>query len=70
MTDLGVLEPDPETGELTMTVLHPEVTAEDARTATGWELKVADDVCVGQPPTRDELEVLRSLKTIEEDVEA
>jgi glutaconate CoA-transferase, subunit B len=68
VTDLGVLEPDPETCELTMTVLHPGVTAEDARSATGWELRVADDVTEGEAPTADELEVLRSLKTIEEDV--
>ena len=70
VTDLGVLEPDPETSELTMTVLHPGVNAEDARSETGWELKVADDLVVGEPPTADELEVLRSLKTIEEDVKA
>jgi glutaconate CoA-transferase subunit B len=70
VTDLGVLEPDPETCELTMTVLHPGVGAEDARRATGWELKVAADVSVGEPPTAEELEVLRSLKTIEEDVRA
>jgi glutaconate CoA-transferase, subunit B len=68
VTDLGVLEPDPETCELTMTLLHPGVTAEDARSATGWELSVADDLRVGDAPTADELEVLRSLKTIEEDV--
>jgi glutaconate CoA-transferase, subunit B len=70
VTDLGVLEPDPETCELTMTLLHPGVTAEDARSATGWELSVADDLRVGDAPTADELEVLRSLKTIEEDVSA
>ena len=70
VTDLGVLEPDPKTCELTMTVLHPGVRVEDARNATGWELTVSDEVCVGEPPTKDELEVLRSLKTIEEDVKA
>jgi glutaconate CoA-transferase, subunit B len=68
VTDLGLLEPDDRTSELTMTVLHPGVSADDARRATGWELRVSDDVCVGEPPTRDELDVLRSLKTIEEDV--
>jgi glutaconate CoA-transferase, subunit B len=70
VTDLGVLEPDPKTCELTMTVLHPGVDADDARSATGWELKLAPGVCVGEPPTAEELEVLRSLKTIEEDVRA
>jgi glutaconate CoA-transferase subunit B len=70
VTDLGILEPDPETAELTMTVLHPGVTAEDARAATGWELRVAPGLSVGEPPTDEELEVLRSLTTIEEDVTA
>jgi glutaconate CoA-transferase subunit B len=68
VTDLGVLEPDSETCELTLTVLHPGVSVDDARQATGWELEVAGDVCVNEPPTSEELEVLRSLKTIEEDV--
>lgn len=70
VTDLGLLEPDGETSELTMTVLHPGVSADAARRATGWELRIADDVCVGEQPTTEELEVLRSLKTIEEDVTA
>ncbi len=70
VTDLGVLEPDPETCELTLTTLHPGVSAEAAREATGWELRVADDVRTGEPPTPAELDVLRSLRTIEEDVAA
>ena len=40
ITDLGVLEPDPETCELTLTALHEGVSVEDARAATGWELRV------------------------------
>jgi glutaconate CoA-transferase subunit B len=68
VTDLGILEPDPPTAELAMTELHPGVSADDARAATGWDLRVAEDVRVGEAPTADELEVLRSLKTIEEDV--
>jgi len=70
VTDLGVLEPDPETCELVLTTLHPGVSTEEARAATGWELRVADDVRTGQPPTAEELEALRSLRTIEEDVRA
>jgi glutaconate CoA-transferase subunit B len=46
------------------------VSVEDARQATGWELRVADGVETGDPPTAEELQVLRSLKTIEEDVKA
>jgi glutaconate CoA-transferase subunit B len=70
VTDLGVLEPDANSCELTLVTLHPGVSAEDAREATGWELRVADGVETGDPPTDEELEVLRSLKTIEEDVKA
>jgi glutaconate CoA-transferase, subunit B len=62
VTDLGVLEPERETGELVLTELHPDVTAEEARRATGWELRVASEVRPGKPPSADELEALRALK--------
>lgn len=66
VTDVGVLEPDPRTCELTLTSLHPGRTVEEATAATGWELRVAADVAVGDPPTGTELEALRSLKTTAE----
>ncbi|MGH3745094.1 MAG: CoA-transferase subunit beta, partial [Mycobacteriales bacterium] len=44
ITDLGILEPDPATCELTLTHLHPGVSVEQAREATGWPLAVADGV--------------------------
>ena len=62
VTDLGVLEPDPDTRELVMTELYPDVTAEDAREATGWELRTAPELRSVQPPTTEELEALRALK--------
>jgi glutaconate CoA-transferase subunit B len=62
VTDLGVLEPDPSTAELTLTELHPGVTVDEARAATGWELRVADDVHSVDEPTGEELAALRSLK--------
>jgi glutaconate CoA-transferase subunit B len=61
VTDLGILEPDD--GELTLTRVHPGVDVEQAREATGWELRVADDVRETEPPTQDELAALRSLRT-------
>lgn len=66
ITDLGVLEPDPETKELTLTSLHPGVTVDDARAATAWELKVGDDVRAEPAPTDAELQALRALKTTNE----
>jgi glutaconate CoA-transferase, subunit B len=68
VTDLGVLEPDPETCELTLTELHPGVGVDTVRAATGWPLHVSDSLCEGAPPTSHELTVLRSLKTATEAV--
>jgi glutaconate CoA-transferase subunit B len=61
ITDLGVLRPDPATCELVLTELHPGVTVDDARAATGWELRVADSVGATAPPGDDELTALRAL---------
>jgi glutaconate CoA-transferase subunit B len=61
ITDLGVLEPDPETCELTLTTVHPGTTVERVRAATGWDLAVASDLTVTAAPTSHELAVLREL---------
>ena len=59
ITDLGVLEP--REGELTLTQVHEGVTPEQAREATGWELRVADELTVTEPPNAEELAALREL---------
>jgi glutaconate CoA-transferase subunit B len=61
VTDLGVLEP--VEGELTLVKVHPGVSAEDARAATGWDLRVAPSLVETSPPTDGELEALRALQT-------
>ena len=61
VTDHGILEP--RDGELTLTHVHPGVTVDDARAATGWELRVAGDVAETTPASDDELRALRSLRT-------
>jgi glutaconate CoA-transferase subunit B len=61
ITDLGVLEPDPATKELTLVALHPGGTVEAAQEATGWDLRVATDVATTEPPTDRELAGLRDL---------
>jgi glutaconate CoA-transferase subunit B len=60
VTDLGILEP--RNGELTLVRVHPGVSVDDVRGATGWELAVADDVAESPPPTADELAALRALE--------
>ena len=61
VTDLGVLEPHPETRELELTGIHEGVTVEEVRSATGWALRVARDVRTLPGPTGEELALLRDL---------
>jgi glutaconate CoA-transferase, subunit B len=62
ITDLGILEPDPDSCELTLTRLHPGASLDQARQATGWPLAVAGDLATTDPPSQQELEVLRRLE--------
>ncbi|HKX75946.1 MAG TPA: CoA-transferase [Acidimicrobiia bacterium] len=62
ISDLGVLQPDPISHELTLVSTHPGVEAEEVQEATGWDLKVSPHLVVGSPPTEEELGVLRDLK--------
>jgi glutaconate CoA-transferase subunit B len=62
VTDLGVLEP--LDGQLTLTAIHPGVSVDDVRAATGWALRVADTVTVVDPPSEHELAALRALETV------
>ncbi|MFI1912360.1 CoA-transferase subunit beta [Nocardia sp. NPDC020380] len=61
ITDLGVMRPDPD-GELVLAATHPGVTVNQVREATGWDLRVADDRTVTEPPTTAELSALRALQ--------
>ena len=63
VTDLGVLEPRGADRELTLTAVHPGVEPDAAREATGWDLRVADDLERTAPPTGAELTALRALTT-------
>lgn len=58
VTDLGIMEPD-ENGELTLTALHPGCTVEQAKANTGWDLKVAAQLRLTDPPSEEELRILR-----------
>jgi len=61
ITDLGILEPDPVTRELTLTALHPGISVEQVRAETGWPLRVANDLRETPAPTAAELRELRAL---------
>ena len=61
ITDLGVLTPDPETYEFTVTAIFPGVTEQTIRERTGWEVAIAAAPQTAQPPSAAELAALRAI---------
>jgi glutaconate CoA-transferase subunit B len=62
ITDLGILRPSPDDGELELVALHPGVELDEVREATGWELRVREPLAVTEPVTERELSELRALR--------
>ena len=63
ITDLGILEPDPATCELTLTGIYPGVSVPQVRAATGWDLRVHPGLTEVVPPSPAELAALRALRS-------
>jgi glutaconate CoA-transferase, subunit B len=63
ITDLGVLRPDPDTCELVLTGIYPEVRIGQVQDSTGWDLAVSADLTELAPPSATELAALRLLLT-------
>lgn len=57
VTDIGFMEPN-EDGEMILTALHPNKTAEEAKANTGWDLKIAEKIKVTEPITKKEIKIL------------
>ncbi|HEU4895901.1 MAG TPA: CoA-transferase [Acidimicrobiia bacterium] len=62
ITDLCVLRPAPDTHELELVAVHPGIDVDTVVASTGWDLRVAVDVGQVDPPTTEELSILRGLK--------
>jgi glutaconate CoA-transferase, subunit B len=62
ITDLGVLRPSADDGELELVALHPGVEVDQVLEATGWPLRVHDPLEVTEPVTERELTELRALR--------
>lgn len=58
VTDIGILEPD-DSGEMTLTALHTGRTADEAKSNTGWDLKVSSSLKTTKEVTKKELKILR-----------
>jgi glutaconate CoA-transferase subunit B len=62
ITDLGVLRPSEDDGELELVALHPGVEVDQVLEATGWPLRVREPLEVTEPVTERELTELRALR--------
>jgi len=61
ITNLGLFGFDDVSRAMRLDALHPNVTIDDVREQTGFEVLVAEQVAVTEPPTETELAILRSL---------
>jgi glutaconate CoA-transferase subunit B len=61
VTTLGVLGFDPESRRMRVEALHPGVSLEAIRANTGFELLAAKEITTTEPPTDDEIAMLRAL---------
>jgi glutaconate CoA-transferase, subunit B len=62
ITDLGILRPSPDDGELELVALHPGVELDQVREATGWPLRIREPLETTEPVTERELSELRALR--------
>lgn len=61
ITDRAVLAADEETGELRLSALYPGAEPEDVRARVGWELRSAERVERLEPPSAEEVRLLREV---------
>ncbi|MFE4328272.1 CoA-transferase subunit beta [Streptomyces sp. NPDC056831] len=61
VTDLGVLDFATPDRSMRLSSLHPGVTADEVREATGFALTIADDVPYTREPTAEELALIREV---------
>ena len=57
ITNLGIMTPD-DNGELVLTAIHAGVEEQTVKENTGWDLLIADQVQVTEPPSVEELRIL------------
>lgn len=61
VTDVGILEPSPDDGELELVGIYPNVAVDDVKSKVGWPLRVRSGLENIPPPTPEELRLLRDV---------
>jgi len=59
VTDKGILDADPDTGELVLTAVYPDTSADDIRAGVGWPLRCRETLQQVEPPRGEDLRLLR-----------
>jgi glutaconate CoA-transferase subunit B len=59
ITTMGVLRFDGETREMCLASYHPGLSVDQVKQNTGWDLKVSQEVTETEPPTVEEVGILR-----------
>jgi glutaconate CoA-transferase subunit B len=62
ITDLCILQPEPDRCELIVSSIHPGISRELIQKKTGWKIRFSDRCEETDMPSASELEVLRELK--------
>jgi len=62
VTDVGILKPQLESGELALAVSYPGIPVAEARAGVGWPLALAAEIETIAAPTAAELRALRALE--------
>jgi glutaconate CoA-transferase subunit B len=61
ITDRGIMEADPDSGEMVLTSIYPGVTVEEVRAEVGWPLEARERLASVEPPNETELRLLREV---------
>jgi glutaconate CoA-transferase subunit B len=59
ITDMGIFRFDKETREMTLVSLHPGCSVEAVQEQVGWQMRVADDLIETEPPSPEQLRIMR-----------
>jgi len=64
ITDKAIFRFDETTKEMYLESVHPGVTVEEVKEEVSWDLKVAEGVKVTDPPSPEELKIIRTLDSL------
>jgi len=64
ITTMGVFRFDEETKEMYLEKIHPGVKLEDIKASVQWDLAVSPNLEVTEPPTEEQVLVMRTLDPV------